>query len=172
MNLKKAYITGFVKRANDYGLSEREALSLFKQAAPGYRTNSQIGSEINNINANPIKTTGSAAVMDFPQKGVVPPKLPAYTPNNEQPHQGPATYLESIPALGHFIGPPARMMEHDPVGAGLGLATDALAFGGPIGLAAAGGVSVGSKVRDMSNYLDRKADIAKKIENTNRPVQG
>lgn len=170
--MKDSYINGFVKRAAEYGFDRIEALAIFKQAAPGYRANSQIGSEINNINANPAKPQGSAAVMDFPQKGVVPPKLPAYTPNTEKPHQGPATYLESIPGLGHFIGPPARLMEGDPIGAGLGLATDALAFGGPIGLAAAGGLSVASKFRDMNNYLDRKADIAKKMENTSRPVQG
>jgi hypothetical protein len=169
--MKNSYIIGFVKRAAEYGFDKAEALHILKRANEGVRSNPQISSEINSINANPLKPQGSAAVMDFPQKGVVPPKLPAYTPNNESPHQGPATYLESIPVLGHFIGPPARLMEGDPVGAGLGLATDALALA-PGGLAAAGGLSIASKFRDMHNYLGRKADIAKKMENTNRPVQG
>jgi hypothetical protein len=59
-NQEQAYINGFVKRANEYGLSEQEALELLKSASPetlamspGAQTYAQAGT-------NPVRPVAPA----------------------------------------------------------------------------------------------------------------
>lgn len=165
MNTQQAFLKGFVKRAGAYGISVKEANDMLQRGQ--YHSNPQISTEINALNSNPNKSPGSAAIMDYRPSQLAAGNRPAYSPSTVKPHQGPATYIESIPVLGHVAGPPARLLEHDPVGAGLGLATDVAAIA-PGGLGAAGLLMGASKLRDLNNYLTQKSNIAAQTEASNR----
>jgi hypothetical protein len=57
MNTEQAYIEGFVKRAMEYGFSENEAQSLFKEAARGAQALNLIGRTL--LGKKPVKPTAN-----------------------------------------------------------------------------------------------------------------
>ena len=65
MNTQQAYINGFVKRASEYGLSQREAIELLKQSA----------------DTAPVVNTGTASATPPPPAAAsasAPPAKPGF----------------------------------------------------------------------------------------------
>jgi len=176
MSTDRSFLIGFVKRANEYGYSEEEALNIFKQAQapvrPGFRTNNQINAGIATRNANPNPTPGSAAIMDFPQKGVPVQKTSPYTPTNTAVPMSRGAIASAVPVLGHVAGPVARAAEGDFIGAGIDTLSNAALMGGPAGIIPSTGLSYLNKARDVGRHINQQAAANNRFEQQNTIPQG
>ena len=171
MTTQQAYINGFVKRASEYGFNESETKYFLKKLAEGYSSN-EIQAEINAINPNVNRPAGSAAMLDFPVKGSVPPKIPAYTPTNPKVPIPAPVILNHVPGVGRFVGPLARFASGDMSGGILGTASTAALGLGPAGIPLSKGLEWSNDILDAGKHILRKSDAMNAFENKNRPVRG
>ena len=170
MHFKKAYINGFVKRASEYGFSSQEAVDILFKLAGAPRTNADIASGINSINANPNKTPGNMALIDFPAKNQSINRRPVYTPTNSEVKFPTGVALANIPLAGNIIGPVARFAEGDFTG-GLINAASTAALPLPGGIVLSKGLEVLNDVRDIKKHTERRALSNNAFEQGNRIVQ-
>lgn len=85
---QRAYINGFVKRANDYGLTQAQAFELLKQAGrpvPPPQHNNDLGAALSTKAKGPVGPTHSGGIETMPaatRQSLRLPAVPAAPPQH------------------------------------------------------------------------------------------